>query len=113
MDNKYSIWINCAAGIAIILYVLYLLADYELEKYRKKYITDKEQQDQIKEDVTRINITLLDMGMTHGNIEDFWQECFSEAQIRHQLPPCSCKDVNECETWCQAMARFTLNPPIE
>ena len=27
------------------------------------------------------------------------------------LPKCSCKDVNQCTTWCAAKQRFYENPP--
>ena len=111
MEFEYSIWLARTIVIAIILTVIYVIAAYPLQKYRKKYITAKERQDHIQEAVTRINTTLLEMGMSHRNIADFWEESFAEAEIRHNLPPCICKDVNECETWCRAKARFTLNPP--
>lgn len=27
------------------------------------------------------------------------------------LPPCKCKDVNKCTTWCIVKQRFHDNPP--
>jgi len=61
--------------------------------------------------VVKINFQLLEKGLSLDEIMDFWEECVSEALIQHNLPPCTCKDVNQCETWCQAKARFKMNPP--
>jgi len=113
MENEVSMWIYRALIIMVILIQTYFIAMYMRRIYLKKRLATKKSPDKIKEDVTRINTMLLDMGMSYRNIEDFWQECFVEAEIRHNLPPCTCKDVNQCETWCRAKARFTLNPPLK
>lgn len=67
--------------------------------------------DRIRRDVIKINRRSLDQGLSLDEILDFWEECHSEALIQHNLPPCKCRDVNQCETWCQAKARFGINPP--
>lgn len=113
MEIEHSIWLTRILVIAIILFGLYCIAGYSLEKYRKKHRTPEEPKEAFREHVTRINKTLLDSGMSYGDIREFWDECFVEGQIRYSLPPCTCNDVNQCETWCQAKARFTLNPPID
>lgn len=66
---------------------------------------------QIRKRVEMINFELLDMGLSTDEIMEFWEECMSEALICHSLPPCRCKDVNECDTWCRSKARFSMNPP--
>jgi len=111
--TEYTQWIYVVLVIAIILCVLYLIAYYNIKKAKKNYKTAKKRQEELREDVTRINETLLDSGMSYGDIREFWDECFVEGQIRYSLAPCTCNDVNQCETWCQAKARFTLNPPID
>lgn len=65
----------------------------------------------IRKRVTAINLQLLDIGLTNVEIMDFWEECQQEALIQHNLPPCNCKDVNQCDTWCQTKGRFVMNPP--
>jgi hypothetical protein len=111
MGNEYYMWITKTIVIAVILTGLYIIAAYALQNYRRKNRAPKEPKDALREDVTRINKILLDYGMNYDGIMDFWEDCFAEAEIRHKLPPCTCEDVNQCETWCQAKARFTLNPP--
>ncbi len=67
----------------------------------------------LRKEVVKINRVLLELGFTTEKIMEFWEECQAEALIQHQLPPCKCHDVNQCETWCRAKARFVLNPPTE
>lgn len=61
--------------------------------------------------VVKINRRLLEAGMDLEAIMTFWEDCMAEAEIQHNLPPCKCKDVNQCDTWCRAKARFAMNPP--
>lgn len=73
----------------------------------------KKQLTKIRREVVKINRRLLEAGMDLNQIMEFWEECQAEAQIQHNLPPCRCKDVNQCDTWCRAKARFVLYPPDE
>lgn len=54
---------------------------------------------------------LLKLGYNEAQITEFWDECFAEVEIQQKLPPCTCKDANQCETWCRTKARFVLYPP--
>jgi len=33
----------------------------------------------------------------------------AKREIREQLPPCKCTDINFCERWCRAKALFSLD----
>lgn len=115
MENftEYSKWIYAIIFIAFNLYALYLISHYKLKKLKKEYITANDRKAELREQITKINRSLLETGMDYEAILDFWEECLAEAQIQYNLPPCSCGDVNQCETWCRAKARFTLNPPCD
>lgn len=43
--------------------------------------------------------------ITSSDKERFLQR-IADARAK-QLPKCSCKDPNQCDTWCQAKERFT------
>ena len=60
--------------------------------------------------VARIFTKLFAAGHTLDQVMEFAEDCTAEAQIRATLPPCKCKDVNQCGTWCRAKARFIMDP---
>ncbi len=110
---QYATWFHIITAIAIIIFVLNIIAYSRLRKAKNRFKTANEIQDKLRSEIIKNNKILLDCGMTETEIFDFQKECMPEALIQHHLPPCSCQDVNECETWCQAKARFTLKPPID
>lgn len=109
--TEYSKWIHLISGVGIIIYIIYLWAGYELQRARARFITAKERQAELREKIIKINRTLIESGMNYEAVFDFWEECLAEAQIQYSLPPCRCDDINQCDTWCQAKARFSMNPP--
>jgi len=109
MENIILIWFLRSLTIAALLLGIYVLAETLIKNQKKKLVTAKHRQGKIRESIIRVNNTLLDMGMSTDSILEFWKECLVEAEIQHKLPPCNCQDVNECETWCRAKARFKMN----
>ena len=111
MENITLIWFLRPLTISALLFGIYFLAEPLLKKTAKKHITAKKRRQELQKACVRINQSLLASGMNHDRIMDFWKDCYVEAEIQGVLPPCTCKDVNQCETWCQAKARFKMNPP--
>ena len=103
MEPVYIIFISLVIG-GILLIVFY-------DAKESRNHTKEMSLEDIKIRITRINRQLLRKGLNCEEIMEFWEDCMAEAEIQHNLPPCRCGDVNQCELWCRAKARFVMNPP--
>jgi len=104
-------WLMLIAAISVLLCILYFYFDLRKSIAKANLEYEQKRYRLLKHKIVKINRILLETGMNSNQIMVFWQDCIKAAEIQTELSPCSCKDVNECETWCQSKALFKLNPP--
>lgn len=110
-NNDY--WLGPLVLVIILYSIVYLYIEWRVKEGREEYATQLARHQQLKEELVKVTLGLLQNGMTKADIWKIWEEALREAEICHFLPACSCNDVNECETWCRTKARFVMNPPQE
>lgn len=108
-NNDY--WLMPLILVLMAFSIIWLYIEYRVKEAKNEYARQLIRHGKLKGEIAKINLLLLENGMSYTEILKLWEETMTDAQISYNLPPCGCDDVNECDTWCQAKARFKMYPP--